>query len=113
MGGVSVPTAWEFVLLALASYRVLRLLSEDTVLDGPRRWVLRLGTWREEGDDVPDTYRSTLGEFVRCAWCLGFHVAILWWVVWEIFPHETLIASTPFALSAVVGFLRVNADPPE
>jgi hypothetical protein len=89
------------------------LLAEDTILDRPRAWVLRLGDWKKEGDPVPDGYRSGLGEFVQCPWCLGAWCSIVWWLAWGIDEKWALIVATPFAISALVGFARVHLDPAE
>ena len=52
-----------FVLLALASWRVFRLLAEDTILDKPRRRLLRLGDWEEDsGEDPPDGLPLRVGD---------------------------------------------------
>lgn len=96
-----VPSLWAFLLLALASYRTWHLLAEDTILDRPRRALLRLGDWRTAGDPVPDTYRTDLGEFIRCPWCLGFWIATAWWAAWLVWD-DTLVVAVPFALSAVL-----------
>lgn len=111
---MSIPDWWGFTLLALAAYRTWRLVAEDDILDRPRRWVLRLGRdWEKDGDPVPDGYRVKWGLFLTCPWCAGFWVTVLWWAAWQVTERWTLIIAVPFAASAVVGFLRVNLDPPE
>ena len=110
---VSVPSLAELLLLALAAYRVWRLVAEDDILDRPRRRLLRLGEWRKEGDPVPANYRSWWGDLLRCAWCAGFWISVLWWLAWAITPDWTLFLAVPFAVSALVGFARVRLDPDE
>ena len=97
---------------ALAVYRVWRLLAEDEILDVPRRRVLRYVGW-EEGDDLPDGYRVKWADFLTCPWCAGFWLCVLAWLFWLWFPSLSLVIATPFALSALVGLIRVNLDPPE
>jgi len=94
---------WAFVLIAVASYRVWRLLAEDTILDRPRRWALRLGSWRE-GQPAPEGYRAKVGEFVACPWCMGFWIALAWWGAWQLWPEGAVVPAVPFALSAAVAF---------
>jgi hypothetical protein len=101
---VSVPSVWAFVLLALASYRLWRLLAEDDLLDRPRRWALRLGDW-EDGQPVPDGYRIKWGEFLACPWCAGFWIAVGWWAAWLAWD-DTLALAVPFALSAILGLVN-------
>ena len=107
-----VPTAWELALGGLAVFRFWRLLAEDEILEGPRRRVLRYVGW-DEGQPLPEGYRASWGDLLRCPWCLGFHLSILAWVFWLFFPSLALVIATPFALSAVVGLIRTNLDPPE
>lgn len=99
-----VPSWWAFLLLALAAYRTWRLVALDTVTDGWRRRVTRLGTWRDP-ESVPVDYRHGLAEFISCAWCLGAWVTIGWWAAWLIWPHATLIVAAPAAISSLVGLL--------
>lgn len=111
---MSVPDWWSLTLLALASFRTWRLLSEDEILDRPRRWLLRLGSeWQKEGDPVPAGYRLGWGAFLSCSWCMGLWASLAWWLAWQIDNKWTLIAATPFAISALVGFQRNKLDPPE
>jgi hypothetical protein len=107
------PDWWQTLLLAAAAYRTWRLLAEDDIFDWPRRRLLRLGDWREEGDPVPGDYRRRFGEFVACPWCLGFWVAAAWWVAWLATDDWTAMLATPFAISAAVGVTRGRLDPPD
>ena len=85
---MTTPGWYALVLLSLAAYRSYRLAAFDTVLDRPRarlpqRWL----------------------TFVECQWCLGFWVALGWWVGYELTPQWTLIAATPLALAAIAALL--------
>jgi hypothetical protein len=109
-----IPNWWEFVLLALAVFRIYRLIAEDTILDRPRRWLLRLGNeWQSDGDEIPPEYREKWALFITCPWCLGFWLSVLAWVGWLIFPTETIWLAVPWALSAVVALINKNLDPEE
>jgi len=103
----NVPAVYELVLLALASYRLWRLLAEDDILDRPRRALLRLGSW-QEGEDAPVGYRAKLGEFLACPWCAGWWIALAWWGAWLLEPDWTLVAAVPFVLSALVAFANAT-----
>lgn len=111
---MNVPDWWVFLLLALGAYRIWRLLADDTILEKPRRWLVRLGPdWRDDGDKVPDNYREYLALFIMCPWCLGFWVSIAVWGAWQIWPHGTEVAMVPLAISTIVGVTRGKLDPPE
>lgn len=91
-----VPDWWQFVLLTLAAYRVWRLGAWDKVTE---RWRFRLVRFNRLG------YRAGLAEFMQCPWCLGFWIVLAWWAAWLAWPHGTLVAAAPFALSTAVGTL--------
>lgn len=101
----TLPDWWVTLLLALACYRLFRLLAEDTILDRPRNWFVRLPRRWKEGDPIPPEYREKLAIFITCPWCAGFWICLVVWLIWERWPHETVIACVPLALSAVVGLL--------
>jgi Protein of unknown function (DUF1360). len=100
---MDIPNWYELILLALAAWRSFQLISDDDILDRPRRYLLRLGEeWEKDGDPVPDNYRFKLGEFITCPYCAGFWIAVTWWVSWQIWPHATLVVAVPWVLSAGV-----------
>ena len=100
---MSVPDWWEAIILSLAAWRIFHLLAFDDILDRPRRYVTRLApTWEKEGDATGDRYREGLGGFIECPFCLGFWIALGMWGAWQMWPHETLVFSAPWVLSALV-----------
>lgn len=101
---MSVPGWWALVLLALAAFRIFRLVGEDTILDGPRSRLLRLGNW-QEGQPVPSAYRAKWAEFITCPWCAGFWITLAWWGAWQVWPHGSLVVAAPLAISALVGLV--------
>jgi hypothetical protein len=107
-----IPAPWEFVLASLAVFRLWRLLAEDEILEVPRRKLLRYEGWNE-GDQLPDGYRVKWRDFLVCPWCAGFHLSIGAYLLWLWIPTVALMLATPFALSAAVGLIRTNLDPPE
>jgi hypothetical protein len=102
---VNVPSWYAATLLALAAYRSFRLLGEDTILDRPRAWLVRLPASYHDGDAIPAGYRQELAIWLQCPWCAGFWHAACWLAAFEIWPHGTLIAAALFALSTVVGIV--------
>jgi Protein of unknown function (DUF1360) len=79
---------YALILLALAAFRVWRLLAVDMVLDGPRERLPKSWAW-----------------FVDCPWCLGFWVSLGWWAGYQLWPHAALVVAVPFAVSTLVGLL--------
>jgi hypothetical protein len=86
----AIPDWWTTALLALAAFRIWHLIGEDKILDRPRDWLLaRLG-------DKTDA-------LIACAWCSGWWASAALWLAWQAWPHWTLVACTPLAISALVG----------
>jgi hypothetical protein len=101
-----VPTWWGFLLMALAVFRIWKLLAEDVILDRPRARLLRAGSWRpEHATPAPRYYRDRLATFLSCPWCVSFWVGLIVYLLWNWWPEEVLAVCTVFAISAVVGLL--------
>jgi hypothetical protein len=95
---------WEFALLALAAFRVWKFLADDDILEPLRDRVLALY------ESNPQRAGAIAG-FLACPWCLGFWVAVIWWVAWLALPTVTLFLATPWALAAIVGLLASREEP--
>ena len=100
---MSVPDWYELLLLSLAAWRIWHLLAQDTILDRPRRWFLRLDSeWIKAGDYEGDAYRLEWAKFLTCPYCAGFWIGLLWWLGFQADEHVALVVATPFAISAGV-----------
>jgi hypothetical protein len=104
------PHWWWFVLLSLANWRVFRLLAEDTILDKPRRKILRLGDWQEEDgvQNLPEDYRFEWGIFLTCPYCAGFWISGVSLALYSLVVEWHGVFSflvVWFAISAVVAYL--------
>lgn len=86
---MSVPDWWEALLLGVAAWRTFQLIGEDDILDTPRRYVT-------------DRLSEYWQDFLTCPFCAGWWIALAWWGAWQLWGDSTLIAATPFVLSAVV-----------
>jgi hypothetical protein len=125
-------TPFAFVLLCLAGYRITRLFVADTfpLFSRPRNWLHSrfppTGAFMDGGpQDFPPhvrhaTYQNTgvgresrwfindghwLGDLTSCAWCTGWWVSLIGAVMYGLFPHFAVVASIPWAVSAVVGLI--------
>lgn len=112
-----IPTWWQFAILVLGAYRITRLLGWD---DWPpiyklrarllgERWFFPSQSSNEKARVAYD--RALLAKLFHCPFCLGWWVCLLAWALWLPFPHFTIIALTPWALSGAVGLLSKNLDP--
>lgn len=100
-----VPEPWVFALLALAAFRIWKLVADDRILDRPRDWLL--------GKMTTPHRQDYWGDFLVCPWCAGFWISGITLAVYlEVFaswPDETeeIVAAVVvwFAISAIVGSL--------
>lgn len=120
-----IPSPWVGIVLALAVFRLVRLLSYDAF--PPFAWarsrilgerVATTGTsatrmgLTNEGVDVTVAYRwPILAELVHCVFCLGLWVAGAVYVLWIFWPTGTLYGAAPFALGGASALIAKNWDP--
>lgn len=113
----NVPGAWETILLALAVFRVARLIGWDDITQRLRDWILVKKVVGEVEGRNGETRRVLVArshfvaKMINCPWCLGWWVAVAWWAAWLAWPAGALVAATPFAVSALVGLIAKNLDP--
>jgi hypothetical protein len=89
----------ELIVLALAVYRICRLIIEDAVTER-----LREAVWSRF-----DASRG-IGYLITCYWCTGFWVASLLVLLFIIVPVPTMAASLILALSALAGIIAARLD---
>lgn len=92
-------TISELIILALATYRLCRLIIEDTVTERVRSAI-----WRK----CPPSHG--VGYLITCYWCTGFWVASLLVLLFIIVPVPTIAASLVLALSALAGIIAARLD---
>lgn len=68
-----IPEPWEFALLALAAFRLWKLIADDRILDRPRDWLL---------GKMEDERKTYWGDFLTCPWCAGFWISLLVYMGW-------------------------------
>lgn len=100
---VDTPSWFEFLLLGLAAWSTFQLAAHDTILDRPRRKVLRMGKeWKKPGDPVPDDYRLEWGIFLVCPYCAGFWIWVAWLIAWWVVPGAVAPAAVLMGGRAMV-----------
>lgn len=92
-------TPFEFVILALATYRITRLLTRDVIAE-----PIRIRVWKKH---PPES--SKLGYLFTCEWCMSIWTASLIYGCF-IITSVTVIVVVPLALSAVAGLLTAYED---
>jgi hypothetical protein len=99
LGGRMIPSLFEFVILALATYRICRLLIEDRLLDAPRNWFFSKVS--------PSTQ---FGYLFTCYYCLSMYAGTFIFICYTIVPTVTLPVACVLALSAVTGYISAKLD---
>lgn len=101
---MTIPEPWPAVVLALATFRITRLIGWDDLTAPFRGWVVG---WSENGDHE----RQWAFALLSCPWCVGWWVSLLAALGWYASPHWAILVALPFALSAVVGLCARWLDP--
>jgi hypothetical protein len=90
---------FEFVILALATFRLTRLITRDVITESLRNKV-----WKKY---PPES--SKVGYLFTCEWCMSIWTASLLYGCF-IITSVTVIVVVPLALSAVAGLLTAYED---
>lgn len=91
--------AVEFLILGLATYRITRLFTRDTIFESARNRF-----W----DRFPPE-SSKLGYLLTCEWCLSVWLASVIFIS-AMINTVTVLVVAPFALSAIAGLLTAYED---
>lgn len=101
----------DLIIDALAVFRGYRLISRDTILDGPRskwtEWVWDRAPAAEPGRARPV---PKLIELLGCPWCLSVYGAVIVVVLRRKFPKTWTPIARALALSAITGLVATNLD---
>lgn len=98
-----IPSAWQLALLALAVYRIWRILGLDDMpgLVSARNRLVGA----EELAGIWTFKRPWLADLIQCPWCLGWWISLFVAGWWFAEPHVVLVVAVPFALATLVGAL--------
>lgn len=88
---------WEFFLLALAIFRLIRLFSYDLITAFLRDWLKKA---------EPNTFLGTVSQLVNCPWCIG-----LWFSFLVVFAYFATPYAWPLililALASIASFFQI------
>jgi len=90
----------EFVVLALATWRITSLISEE---EGPGKLLLRLRHMLgvEYDEHSYPVGRNELARMVICGWCLSVWVGLAWTLFYVLAAPIAFWCALPFAFSTV------------
>jgi hypothetical protein len=119
------PDPWPALVMALAAYRLARLVGwddfppihrlraritgEQTVTSGSIN--SRMGVTNERPEVSVEWRRPVLAHFISCAFCQGFWISAAVYTAWLFYPTQLMYGLAPFALSGAVGIIARNLDP--
>jgi hypothetical protein len=93
------------VVVALAAWRTWYLIGQDdgpfNILDRARRYITGLPRDWKERDQIPDSYREGMKDFLECPFCLGFWIALAWAGLYALDDEWAFWVGLPFAVNAV------------
>lgn len=90
---------FTFVILALAAFRITRLITADRIFDSLREKI-----WNK----FPPN-RVNIGYLITCDWCTSIWVAPIVIFSYLLVPSVVFVVSLVLATSAVVGFLAARS----
>lgn len=85
----------HLLILALAAYRITRLIIEDAITEPIRERIWK----RYQPNGI------NLGYWITCYWCAGFAVSVFMILFYWFFPIAAIVFAAIFAISAAVGIL--------
>lgn len=104
------PGPFVFVVLALAAYRLTRLIGWDTFPLAARARAWATGEYRMNAGAIAYR-RSGVLHLVECPFCVGWWISLVLYLLWLTAPSVTMYASVPLAISGAVGLVSKNLDP--
>lgn len=90
----------ELIVLALAVFRVTRLVTTDYITEPIRNFI-----WKRFPPESTKT-----GYLFTCDWCTSIWVSSLFAIPYTIVPTETVAVSLIPALSAVASIIAARVD---
>ncbi|NCU18924.1 DUF1360 domain-containing protein [Pallidibacillus pasinlerensis] len=107
-------TVWEFVLIALATFRLTRLIVFDKITEFVRKpFIEEVEEINEHGEiefyieTKGSGLRKWIGELLSCHWCTGMWVSIFLILFYLYFPFYAQIAILILAVAAVAAIIEL------
>ena len=88
-----------FLILALATFRVARLIIEDAIFEPVREKI-----W----DSFPPSHG--LGYILTCYWCSSIYIATAFTIGYILIPSVVFFIALALALSATTGIISKYLD---
>jgi hypothetical protein len=104
-------TAWDVLLFGVATHKLSRMLSKDSVtspLRAPFTRYVEPSAPAELSEEVPEdsVVEHAVGELITCPFCLAQWVATGFSIGWIFAPRATKLIASTFSSVAVADFLQ-------
>lgn len=94
-------TLVDFVVLALATWRMASLLAKET---GPFDVFMKIrkvfGIIHDDDKNVAMVPETFFAQAISCVWCNSIYIGLFWTLMFVLLGDLALLAALPFALSA-------------
>ena len=90
----------DLVILALAVFRLTRLVTADTILERPREFI-----WKKSPPE-----KNGIGYLITCNWCTSIWTSSLVFSMYKITTEPTMFVCSILALSGVAGIITSRAE---
>lgn len=103
---------FEFIILALASFRFTRLIVFDQITSFIRKPFFTEEEVVEQGElaiyytPYPNGIRGWIGELLNCYWCTGIWVAMIVYTLYFFFPYVMWHIMLIMAIAAVAAIVE-------
>ena len=84
------------VTLALATYRLTKLVIDDKITEGPREYVFA---------HAGDPSVSKISYLITCPWCVSIYAGLALSLGDTVFPRTTTLIARGLAFSAITGII--------
>lgn len=85
----------DYVILALAVYRLTRIITTDVILEKAREWI-----WKRS-----PAHRNGIGYLITCTWCTSIWTSSLVMSMYKMTPGPTVFFCGILAMSTAAGLI--------
>jgi len=83
-----VTEPWQFVVIALAAFRLTRFFTLDSLiganLDSGSKFSIALDAWAFDPEGTERGWlRGKIGDLLVCTYCIGFWISLGCWWLWD------------------------------
>lgn len=116
VGFPNTVSVFDFFILTLAVFRLVRLVSHDAIFAFVREFFMRkIVTIWSSGErtisyaEEPRGLKHAVGTLLGCLWCTGVWISLFSTFVYFVFPQSWIIFAA-LAIAGLAGFFQIVAN---